>query len=396
MRRYDYMIVGAGMTADAAVRGVREADSDGTIGVLGEETHPPYDRPPLSKALWKGKPETVVWRGTEETGAALHLGRSIRSIDLDAKSVIDDQGAEYGYGKLLIATGGAPRRLRASGERIIYYRTLDDYHRLRDFAEEPLRFAVVGAGFIGMEIAAALRMKGREVVMFADEDGLGSRLFPGDLSQFLIGYYREQGVDVRTAGHVEVEDRGDTVAVLLRDGSEFEADVAVVGIGIRPNVGLARAAGLAVGDGIEVDELLRTSRPDVYAAGDVASFHQPALGERVRVEHEDNANTMGRAAGLAMAGQGAPYDHLPFFYSDLFDLGFEAVGAVDARYETHAEWKDPFREGVVYYLEGGRVRGVLLWNTWDQVDHARELIQEPKPVTPADLEGRLPVAEASS
>lgn len=395
MTRYEYVIIGGGMTADAAVRGIREGDSDGTIGVIGSDTHPPYDRPPLSKALWKGKPETAIWRGTEETGAALHLGRTIEGIDLRAKSVIDDQGAAYGYGKLLIATGGAPRRLRASGQRIIYYRTVDDYHRLRDFAKEPLRFAVVGAGFIGMEIAAALRMQGREVVMLVDEDGLGPKLFPDDLSRFLVGYYREQGIDVRTVGHVEVEERGDRVAVLLADGSEFEADVAVVGIGIRPSIELAREAGLTIGDGIEVDELLRTSGADVYAAGDVASFHQPILGERIRVEHEDNANAMGRAAGLAMAGEGAPYEHLPFFYSDLFDLGFEAVGSVDSRYETHADWKEPFREGVVYYLAQGRVRGVLLWNTWDQADHARRLIEESNAVTVWDLDGLLPVAEAS-
>jgi NADPH-dependent 2,4-dienoyl-CoA reductase/sulfur reductase-like enzyme len=272
---------------------------------------------------------------------------------------------------------------------------VDDYHRLRDFAKEPLRFAVVGAGFIGMEIAAALRMQGREVVMLVDEDGLGPKLFPDDLSRFLVGYYREQGIDVRTVGHVEVEERGDRVAVLLADGSEFEADVAVVGIGIRPSIELAREAGLTIGDGIEVDELLRTSGADVYAAGDVASFHQPILGERIRVEHEDNANAMGRAAGLAMAGEGAPYEHLPFFYSDLFDLGFEAVGSVDSRYETHADWKEPFREGVVYYLAQGRVRGVLLWNTWDQADHARRLIEESNAVTVWDLDGLLPVAEAS-
>ena len=395
MSRYDYVIIGGGMTADAAVHGIRDVDPDGTIGVVGSDTHPPYDRPPLSKALWKGKSESIIWRSTEETGATLHLGRTVEGIDLHARSVIDDQGTGYGYGKLLIATGGAPRRLQGSGDRILYYRTLNDYHRLRDFAKEPLRFAVVGAGFIGMEIAAALRMQGREVVMFVDEEGLGTKLFPDDLSRFLVGYYREQGVDVRAAGHVEVKERGDKVAVLLADGSELEADVAVVGIGIRPNVDLAREAGLEIGDGIEVDELLRTSRPDVYAAGDVASFHQSTLGRRIRVEHEDNANAMGRAAGLVMAGESDPYDHLPFFYSDLFDLGFEAVGDLDGRLETHADWKEPFREGVVYYLAEGRVRGVLLWNTWDQADHARRLIEEASPITAGELDGLLPVPDAS-
>jgi NADPH-dependent 2,4-dienoyl-CoA reductase/sulfur reductase-like enzyme len=164
----------------------------------------------------------------------------------------------------------------------------------------------------------------------------------------------------------------------------------VAGLGIEPNTPLARAAGLEVRDGIVVDEMLRAGHPDVYAAGDVAAFRNPALGERIRVEHEDNANTMGRAAGRNMAGASEPYHHLPFFYSDLFDLGYEAVGDLDARLETFADWKQPYREGVVYYLRHGRVRGALLWNTWDQVNPARRLIAEPGPFRPQDLKGRLP------
>lgn len=168
------------------------------------------------------------------------------------------------------------------------------------------------------------------------------------------------------------------------------ADGVVAGIGIVPNVELARAAGLDLENGIKVDPSLRTSQPDIFAAGDAASFMNPTLGVRLRVEHEDNANTMGRMAGQSMAGKSVSYDHLPSFYSDLFDLGFEAVGEVDSRLETVADWKEPFREGVVYYLKDGRVRGVLLWNVWDQVDAARALIAEPGPFQAANLKGRLP------
>jgi 3-phenylpropionate/trans-cinnamate dioxygenase ferredoxin reductase component len=164
----------------------------------------------------------------------------------------------------------------------------------------------------------------------------------------------------------------------------------VAGIGIQPNVELARAAGLEVDDGIRVDRGLRTSHPDVYAAGDVANFYNPALDQRLRIEHKDNANTIGRLAGQAMAGRTVSYGHLPFFYSDLFELGFEAVGEVDARLETVADWKEPYREGVVYYLRAGRVRGVLLWNIWEQMGVARSLIAEPGPFRPEDFKGRLP------
>ncbi len=164
----------------------------------------------------------------------------------------------------------------------------------------------------------------------------------------------------------------------------------VAGLGIIPSVELPRAAGLAVENGVVVDELLRTSQPDVFAAGDVAAFNSPALGRRIRVEHEDNANTMGRQAGRSMAGQAEPYHHLPFFYSDLFDLGYEAVGEVDSRLETVVDWQEPYKTGVVYYLKEGRVRGVLLWNVWEQVEAARRLIAEPGPFRPEDLKGRLP------
>jgi NADPH-dependent 2,4-dienoyl-CoA reductase/sulfur reductase-like enzyme len=167
----------------------------------------------------------------------------------------------------------------------------------------------------------------------------------------------------------------------------------VAGIGIAPNLGLAKEAGLAVNTGILVNEFLRTSQPDIYAAGDVAEYYDHTLGVRRRVEHEDNANTMGRLAGRAMAGDAEPFWHLPFFYSDLFELGYEAVGEVDARLETVADWREPYHEGVVYYMQAGRVRGVLLWNVWGQVDAARHLIAEPGPFQPADLIGRLPRAD---
>ena len=179
-------------------------------------------------------------------------------------------------------------------------------------------------------------------------------------------------------------------SVSTKAGFEVTVDAVVAGIGTVPNTDLAAAAGVLVENGIVVDERLRTSHPDVFAAGDVASFLAPALGRRIRVEHEDNAVTMGRAAGRSMAGDQSPYTHLPFFYSDLFDLGYEAVGELDPRLETVADWKTEFREGVIYYLSSGRVRGVLLWNTWGQVDGARALIAEPGPFRASDLAGRLP------
>jgi len=376
MTSYRYLIIGGGMTADAAARAIRESDANGSIGIISADPHPPYNRPPLSKGLWKGDdPEKVVWRGTDKVGAELRLGRRATAVNTKQKTVTDDRGNVLSYDKLLLATGGTPRRLPLQTGQIIYYRTFDDYRRLRALANEKLRFAVLGGGFIGSEIAAALRIVGRDVTMIVPEDGIGARVFPGDLSQFLVGYYRDQGVDVRTGeGLADLQQSAGKVVVRTTHGKEIAVDVVVAGLGIQPNVELAEQAGLRVENGIIVDDLLRTSAPDVFAAGDVANFFNPALGMRMRVEHEDNANTMGAAAGRSMAGKGSPYTHLPFFYSDLFALGYEAVGELDPRLETVSTWKQPFREGVVYYLKDGNVRGVLLWNTWGQVDNARAII----------------------
>jgi NADPH-dependent 2,4-dienoyl-CoA reductase/sulfur reductase-like enzyme len=396
MPNYTYLIVGGGMTADAAVHGIREVDRGGSIGVISAERHKPYDRPPLTKGLWKGKSLESIWRKSEDQGVTSHLGRTARQLDARNKRVTDDQGTSYGYGKLLLATGGTPRRLPFGGEQIIYFRTVDDYQRLRALTKSGQQFAVIGGGFIGSEIAAALTMNGKKVIMAFPDAGIGGRMFPADLAQFLNDFYRQKGVEVlpgQMAAGLETSGGRSVVKIQKAKGQgarDFAVDGVVAGIGIEPNVELAKAAGLEVDNGIRVDASLRTSQADIYAAGDVANFHNPALDRRLRVEHEDNANTMGKMAGQAMAGRAVRYDHLPFFYSDLFELGYEAVGEVDSRLETVADWKEKFREGVIYYLRDGRVRGVLLWNVWEQVDAARKLIAEPGPFRPEKLKGRLP------
>jgi len=387
---YRYLVVGGGMAADAAVRGIRELDSQAEIGLIGAEADPPYARPPLSKALWKGDPVESVWRKTSEVaGVELHLGRQATSVDAHRRIVVDDRGASHTFDKLLLATGGTPRRLSSGGSDVIYFRTLDDYRKLRALAEQHKTFAVIGGGFIGSEIAAALRLQGCKVTLIAPGEGIGARLFPPDLAAFLVTYYREKGVDVRSGQVTHVGRDGTQVVVEAGSGFRVTVDAVVAGIGIVAYTELASAAGLVVDDGIVVNEHLQTSHADIFAAGDVARFEAPALGTRIRVEHEDNAITMGHAAGRAMAGDQSPYTHLPSFYSDLFDLGYEAVGAMDPQGDIVADWKDAFREGVVYYLSGGRVRGVLLWNTWGQVDAARTLIAEPGPFKASDLKGRL-------
>ncbi len=391
MAHYRHLIVGGGLAGDAAARGILEESPDATVGLISAEAHPPYNRPLLSKGLWKGEAFEKVWRNTPADKIDLLLSRTATSVDAAKHRVRDHTGATHSYDTLLLATGGATRRLSFPDEGIVYFRTLDDYRALRELAGKGERFALIGGGFIGSEVAAALRMNGKQVTMIFPEASIGSRVYPARLAEFLDGYYRSKGVEVLSNESIAgIERDGPRWRLRLGSGREMEFDGVVAGIGIRPNVELARDAGLEVGDGILVNEFLRTSDPDIYAAGDAANFFNPALGRRIRVEHEDNAEQMGRRAGLNMTGRSEPWRHLPFFYSDLFDLGYEAVGELDSRHETIQDWKEEFREGVVYYLERGRVRGVLLWNVWGQVDSARELIAEKGPFTAGDVKGRLP------
>jgi NADPH-dependent 2,4-dienoyl-CoA reductase/sulfur reductase-like enzyme len=386
MKHYDYLIVGGGMCAAAATEGIRSVDKSGTIGMFSRETDPPYNRPPLSKGLWKGKSLESIWRKMPDLD--LHLGSTITEIDPEKKRAKRDDGSAYTYGKLLLATGGTPRLLPFEDDQAIYYRTLADYRRLRALTGTVRRFAVIGGGFIGSEVAAALAMNGQEVVMIFPGKAIGERIFPTDLAQFVSSYYQKKGVTLLPNERVVAsEARGDQRVLKTAGGQAIAVDGVVAGIGIAPNVALAEGAGLETKNGIVVDVFLRSSKAGIYAAGDVASF--PSLGSHRRVEHEDNANSMGRVAGRNMAGLTERYDHLPSFYSDMFELGYEAVGELDSRLEHFGDWKRPNEEGVVYYLDKGRVRGVLLWNVWGKVDAARALIAEPGPFSPETLRGRL-------
>lgn len=371
------------MTADAACRGIRERDKDGTIGLVGDEPDAPYSRPPLTKALWKGEDEAIVWRRTADLGVDLRLGRTIVSLDLPAQQAIDDRGETYSYERLLLATGGRPRRLPFGGDEVIYFRTVGDFRRLATLAAAGASFLVIGGGFIGSEIAAALAMNDLRVTIVFPEVGIGARIFPAELSSFVTGYYRDKGVEVLPRTTVTGIERTRNISrVSTKGGRTLEADVILAGIGLEPRTELAAAAGLPVEDGILVDEHGRAGgREDVFAAGDVARFPATALNKKIRVEHADNAKSHGRLAGINMAGADESYDHLPFFYSDLFDLGYEAVGELDSRQAMVAEWEEPNRKGVVYYLDAERrPRGILFWNEFRRTGAGRDLIAAGQPI----------------
>ena len=392
MNHYHYIIIGTGVAADAAVSAIRRLDREGSLLMIGEEPNPPYDRPPLSKELWKDKPLEIIWRATKASREEMKLNCRVTSIDPQNKSVTDIQGNSYTYGSLLIATGGRPRRFSDAPAGIHYVRTLADYKQLREAYETGSHFAVIGGGFIGSEMAAAFAMNGRKTTLLFPEEGIGSVVFPPSLSSFLNDYFRERGVDVLPGVSVTGIGKPDSqYQIETNHGESLLVDGVIAGIGILPNLELARDAGIKTAKGILVDEMLRTNFPDIYAAGDVAEFYQPVLQKWMKLEHEDNAKTMGKIAGQNMAGKNEPFNHLSYFYSDLFDLGYMAVGELDSRMQTVEEWLDPMRKGIVYYLADGRVRGVLLWNVNNAITETRALISDTGPFTAESVKGKLPL-----
>ena len=391
MNHYKYIIIGGGMTGDAAVKGIREIDAHAPIAMISMESHPPYARPPLTKGLWKNTPEEKICKITDAQNVEIMLNTRVVSINSD-KSISLDSGNILFYEKLLLATGGNTINLPFGSENIIYYRTFEDYKKLRTISDKKNNFVVIGGGFIGSEIAAALSMNGKKVTMIFPGKFIGERIFPHELAVYVTEYYEKKGVEIITSDSViSLDDKNGIFVLKTKNGKAISTECVIGGIGIKPAISLAEIAGIKTDNGIIVDEFLKTNIEDIYAAGDVANFYNPLLDKRMRVEHEDNANKMGKQAGRDMAGSNEPYHYLPFFYSDMFDLGYEAVGELNPKLEIVEDWKDKFKEGVIYYLKDGRVRGVLLWNVWGQVEEAKKLIAEKGPFKSADLKGRLPI-----
>jgi len=392
-----YIIVGAGLAGGSAVDGIREVDKDGSILLVGAEKHNPYHRPPLSKQLWSKKksPSDIFLHDAahyDSLGAQVLLNTQIVDIDGRNKSATDNSGRVHQFEKLLIATGGAPRRLPIPGgdlPGLLYYRTMDDYMSLEPQVEGA-KALIIGGGFIGSEMAASLHQRGAHVTILFPEPYLVHRVFPERLGMALTELYRGRGIEIITEDQpAAIEQSAEGYVTKTKKGREIVADAVLVGIGIAPGVELADRAGITVENGIVIDEHLCSSHPDVFAAGDNANFPYEALGQRMRVEHWDNAMEQGKLAGRNMAGAAEAYTHMPYFFSDLFEFGYEAVGEVSSALENHADWEEEYKTGVIYYLRDGKIRGAMMCNIWDKVQNARDLILAQKPVQAAELAGSI-------
>ncbi|MEI7833349.1 MAG: FAD-dependent oxidoreductase [bacterium] len=397
-RHYQYILVGGGLACGAALRGIRERDGSGTILMLGNEAYLPYDRPPLSKKLWLGKTTLEkIFVNKEAFYSDNHidveLGVEVTGLDAAAKTITDNRGETYSYDKLLLATGGQPKHLPLPGADlpgICYYRYLDDYKTIRNQAKEGSSAMIIGGGFIGSEMAVALNTVGVKVTMIFPETFIVPRVFPEGLALSLMADFRAKGITIITEDvPISFTKAGGRFLTRTKNGQAITTDMLLVGIGISPAQQLAEMAGLATDNGIVVNQYLQSSDPNIYAAGDVANFPYQALGKSMRVEHWDNALSQGEHAGRNMAGADAPFSYMPYFYSDLFDFGYEAVGEVDNRLTIVADWQQENITGVLYYLQDEMVRGVMLCNVWDKLDAARELIKQGEKVTSEQLRGAI-------
>jgi 3-phenylpropionate/trans-cinnamate dioxygenase ferredoxin reductase subunit len=392
-----YLIVGGGLTGAIAAQTLREEGFDGRITLLGAELNRPYERPPLSKDYLQGDadrdsvfvhPET--WYA--DHGVELQLGTAVTSLDPASRTVATATGAQLGYDKLLLATGSTPRRLHLPGsdlDGVHYLRNLEDSDRIKAGFARAQRVAIIGAGWIGLETAAAARHAGLGVTLLESAAMPLLRVLGPEAAAIFADLHRAHGVDLRCQVAVaELTGRnGSVTGVLLSDGSRIEADMVLVGVGITPNTELAAAAGLQAENGVIVDEHLRTSDPDIYAAGDVANAYNPRLGRHLRVEHWANAQRQGATAAKAMLGQDAVDTRPSYFYSDQYDLGMEYTGDIGPSGYDQVIFRRNADSSqlMVFWLQEQRVLAGMNINIWDVAGDIERLVQSAHPVSTDDL-----------
>jgi 3-phenylpropionate/trans-cinnamate dioxygenase ferredoxin reductase subunit len=392
-----FVIAGASLAGAKAAETLRGEGFDGPVVLIGDENELPYERPPLSKDYLMGKAErdSIYVHPRDwyrEHNVDLRLGAAVTSIDRERHEITLADGSRVGYRKLLLATGSSPRRLQVPGAGlpgVHYLRTAGDSDQIRQAFQGAERVAVIGAGWIGLETAAAARTAGAEVAIAEMGELPLLRVLGREAAEVFAGLHRDNGVDLRTGVHVsEITGTGDRASgVRLSDGSHLPADAIVVGVGITPNIQLAEAAGLEVSNGISTDASLRTSDPDIYAAGDVARAYHPLLKSSIRVEHWSNARNQPQTAAKAMLGQEAVYDRLPYFYTDQYDLGMEYSGYVEPGGYDEVVFRGDKqrREFVAFWLSEGRVLAGMNVNVWDVNDAVQSLIRRGTPVDTARL-----------
>jgi 3-phenylpropionate/trans-cinnamate dioxygenase ferredoxin reductase subunit len=401
-----HVIVGASLAGAKAAETLREQGFDGPITLIGEETERPYERPPLSKDYLLGKADReAIYVHPEswyaEQGVDLRLGARVTGLDTAAHEIRLADGSRAGYAKLLLTTGSSPRRLPVPGaeaDGVHYLRRVADSDQIKAAVQAATRVAVIGAGWIGLETAAAARAAGAEVTILEAAALPLLRVLGPEVAQVFADLHRDHGVDLRFGVQVDqiTGSAGRADGVRLADGSHVRADAVIVGVGITPNSQLAEEAGLEVGNGVVVDARLRSSDPDIYAAGDVANAYHPGLGRHVRVEHWANALHQPQTAARAMLGQDVAYDLVPYFYTDQYDLGMEYAGYVEPGGYDQVVFRGdvPGREFIAFWLGGGRVLAGMNVNIWDVNETIQAIVRGGRVLDPGQLaDASVPLEE---
>src|SRR5215470_14016168 len=375
MNRANIVILGGGMVAGYAAKQMVELGlSSGELTILSADSAIPYERPPLSKGFLAGKDTDDAIKINpddfyQEHGIELRLNCEVTALGVKGKRLMLKGDDEFGFQKLIVATGARPRRLNVPGsqlQNLFYLRSLNDSKRIRAAADKAKRAVVIGGEFIGMEVAAVLAQKGIEVAMVLSDDRIWKRVFTPEMSNFFEQYYAARKVRiVKSSAVKELQGEITVHSAVLNGGRTVPCDLVVAGIGVEPAVELASSAGLQVGDGIVVDEHLKSSDPDIYAAGDVANYQDVLFGKRRRVEHWDNAVSQGQYCARFLMGEATPFKHVPYFFSDVFDLSYEYWGDSSSADQVVHRGDIGSNSFSVWWLHQERVRAAFVMNRPD-------------------------------
>lgn len=403
-----YVVVGAGLAGAKAAEALHEHGFEGRVVLLGAEEHRPYERPPLSKDYLMGKAEREKafvhpqgWYAEHDVDFRPRM--EVTAIDRAAREVVTSAGDRLRYDKLLLATGASPRRLNIPGAdhgAVAYLRSIDDSERIKAALQPDARIAIIGGGWIGLEVAAAARAAGAHVTVLEGAALPLLRVLGPEVATVFADLHRAHGVDLRTEISVTgIETGADGAAVVrLGNGDGVEADLVVVGVGIAPNTAVAEEAGLEVDNGVVVDEHLRSSDPDIFAAGDMANAYHPVLKRQLRVEHWANAMHQPDVAARSMLGQDASYDRMPYFFTDQYDLGMEYFGYADLDDVEEVVLRGDLAglRFAAFWLRDGHVLAGMHVNQWDDSDAIKKLARAQQEIdVPRLRDSAVPLTELS-
>jgi len=403
-----FVIVGGGMVAGYAAKQMVELGlKPGELAILSADNSVPYERPPLSKGFLAGKDTEEAIRINAEDfyrnhGIELKLGCEVSSVDCNRKRLNLKSGGEFGFEKLIIATGAHPRTLEVPGaklQQVFYLRSMEDSKSIRRAAERAKRAVAIGGGFIGMEVAAVLAQRNIEVTMVLNQDRIWKRLFTPEMSEFFEDYYSSRGVQiVKNTTVTELRGDGSVQSVVLASGQAIPCDLVVAGVGVTPATEMLTNSGLEVADGVMVNEYLEASLPDVYAAGDVANYWDVLFAKHRRVEHWDNAVSQGQHCARTLMGERAPFRHVPYFFSDVFDLSYEYWGDSSDADEVVHRGDISSKSFSVWWLQQKRVVAAFTMNRPnDERDVAPNWIESKQTVAGAHLrDASQPISAAAN